>query len=478
MAMQLTLGKKVQLSLLVSTLLIFIVGFISLYRSYNSTKAFVAGRSEVTTKMDEISSIQKNFGVLIQEWKNILIRGRDPESFAKHLEGLQETFTALNSKADGLSGKLSSHDQALIDEFKKNLKELVDQYMAAQKEFINGSIFEPSKADSKVKGLDRKVLDPIVEISHEIAEQDKLGEQQVLAEMKKNLIISVAISFGLFLLVFLIIRALMQRSMNTLSEVATKLFESGDQVRSASRDISTAAQNLGASTAEAASSIAETTASTEEVASMIRLNAENAGLAKNLSSQNEEQARKGASQVQDLVKSINEIALSSSKIEEITNVIDDIAFQTNLLALNAAVEAARAGEQGKGFAVVAEAVRSLAQRSASSAKEISSLIKESVSQIHHGVDLAEKSGISLGEIVGSVEKVSQLNTQISQASMEQSAGVDNINKSIQELDKITQMNAASAQTAASSSEELSSQADLLRELVSRLETVVYGQTTR
>ena len=155
--------------------------------------------------------------------------------------------------------------------------------------------------------------------------------------------------------------------------------------------------------------------------------------------------------------------------------IDDLAFQTNLLALNAAVEAARAGEQGKGFAVVAEAVRALAQRSSSSAKEISDLIKESGDKVKNGEELARKSGASLALIVSSVEKVSHLNNEISTASVEQSVGVSNINKAVNEMDKVTQQNASSAVETASSSDALSNQAEDLNNLVIELRKVLYGK---
>ena len=173
---------------------------------------------------------------------------------------------------------------------------------------------------------------------------------------------------------------------------------------------------------------------------------------------------------------MTDISKSSKKIEEIINVIDDIAFQTNLLALNAAVEAARAGEQGKGFAVVAEAVRNLAQRSSAAAKDITVLIKESVEKIGHGSKIADQSGTVLKNIVGSVKKVSDLNNEIASASAEQSNGISQISKAMNELDNATQQNAASSEETAASSEEMSAQAIELQVLVEELSQVIDGSS--
>lgn len=476
--LKLSLNKKVQLSLFMSTFLVFLVGFGSMYKSYKSTQAYVSGGSELTKTMDQISAIQKSFGVLIQEWKNILIRGHNPQDLRKYSKGLHEAAQDLNNRADALAERLDADDRHLTTQFKSNLSTLMEHYSKTQNEFLNEQVFEPSKADAAVRGKDRDVLNPIVEISKHLAETDKAGEDKMLLDMKENLQYSVGVSFLLFIITFALVRFVMQRSINSLARVAQDLSSAGGHVRTASQSISHSAQSLSQSISEAAASIEETTASTEEVSSMIKLNSDNAEAAKQLSASNHEQAQKGADQVQELIKAMNEISKSSEKMEEIISVIDDIAFQTNLLALNAAVEAARAGDQGRGFAVVAEAVRTLAQRSSTSAKEISDLIKDSVTKVDHGVTLAQKSGESLSVIVKSVAKTSELNTQISSASTEQASGIENINKAIQELDGAIQMNSTSAQTTAASSEELSGQADMMHTLVSMLEEVIYGSASK
>lgn len=207
---------------------------------------------------------------------------------------------------------------------------------------------------------------------------------------------------------------------------------------------------------------------------MVKLNADHAREASTLSLTSRSSAEKGESEINQLITAMTDISQSSKKIEDIINVIDDIAFQTNLLALNAAVEAARAGEQGKGFAVVADAVRNLAQRSAGAAKEIAVLIKESVSKIERGSKIADNSGTVLKEIVTSVKKVADLNNEIASASQEQANGLSQINKAMNQLDQATQGNAASAEEAASSSEQMAAQARILQDLVAELVGVVDG----
>jgi methyl-accepting chemotaxis protein len=207
---------------------------------------------------------------------------------------------------------------------------------------------------------------------------------------------------------------------------------------------------------------------------MVRLNSDNAAQAAALAQGSIKVATDGEAEVKSLIASITDIAQSSQKIEDIINVIDDIAFQTNLLALNAAVEAARAGEQGKGFAVVAEAVRNLAQRSATAAKEISGLIRENVSKIETGTKQADKSNVVLKEILTSVRKVSDISNEIASASQEQSTGLGQISKAMNELDQATQRNAATSEQVAASSDEMSQQAIALNLVVKDLNAIIYG----
>ena len=262
--------------------------------------------------------------------------------------------------------------------------------------------------------------------------------------------------------------------LNALLSGIQRLNKAGHEVHSTSSEIQSSSLNLSESAVKAAASIEETSASTEEVSSIVKINTQNAGKARDLAQQASVSAHRGEVEVRKLTTSMDEISASSKKIEEIITVIDDIAFQTNLLALNAAVEAARAGEQGKGFAVVAEAVRNLAQRSAAAAKDITGLIKGSVEKIERGSKQAGQSGKVLEEIVSSVKKVSDLNAEIASASEEQSNGIGQIGKAMNQLDQVTQVNAASSEEAAASAEELSAQALQLNQVVELLAVTIQG----
>ncbi|WP_347359407.1 methyl-accepting chemotaxis protein [Bdellovibrio sp.] len=302
------------------------------------------------------------------------------------------------------------------------------------------------------------------------AANDKLQQEQRTHEIQLLWLISAFCSF----LVFGILMWIAYRVSNTVGSIATGLSEAGHQVSGAITQLTAAGQTLSQSSTEAAASLEETVASLEEMSSMVQMNSDNAKQAAALSLSSKDAAEQGQSEIQLLITSMNDISQSSKKIEEIISVIDDIAFQTNLLALNAAVEAARAGEQGKGFAVVAEAVRALAQRSASAAKDINTLIKDSVEKVDRGSQIADRSGDVLNTIVNSVKKVSDLNNEISAASSEQTTGIQQISKAMNQLDQGSQANAASSEEIAASSEEISAQTQQMQSMVVNLNEVIVG----
>ena len=250
-----------------------------------------------------------------------------------------------------------------------------------------------------------------------------------------------------------------------LQEVMAEIRVSTDSVLTGSMQIADGNTNLSQRTEEQASSLENTSSSMEEMTTIVKQNAESARTANGLAEDACNQAVSGREIVTSAVSAMNQITSSSEQIADIISVIDEIAFQTNLLALNAAVEAARAGEQGRGFAVVASEVRTLAGRSATAAKEIKELIEDSVSKVSEGAKLVNNSGETLEQITGSVSKVSEIIAQIATAGAEQSLGIEQVNKAVNQLDQMTQQNAAMVQEAAVSSELMGQQAEKLKELV-------------
>jgi len=252
---------------------------------------------------------------------------------------------------------------------------------------------------------------------------------------------------------------------NTKS-VFAKVVDASGLINSAAQDISQGNSDLSARTERQASSLEETASSMEEIASTVKLNSDNAKQANILASEASSVALKGGEAVKDLVNTMAQIEESSHKIEDIISVIDGIAFQTNILALNAAVEAARAGEQGLGFAVVAEEVRHLAQRSGAAAKEIKQLINTSASIVQEGSRHAAAAGHTMDEVVRSVKHVTDIMAEISEAGVEQSAGISQVNDAVAEMDHVTQQNAALVEQAAAAAESLVQQANHLISTVS------------
>jgi len=253
---------------------------------------------------------------------------------------------------------------------------------------------------------------------------------------------------------------------DTLTDLVTRIKASTDSIAVASRQIAAGNQDLSSRTEEQASSLEQTAASMEELTSTVKQNADNARQANQLAVSASEVAVKGGHVVSQVVDTMGSINASSKKIVDIIGVIDGIAFQTNILALNAAVEAARAGEQGKGFAVVASEVRSLAQRSASAAKEIKTLIGDSVDKVAEGSKQVAEAGRTMDEIVGSVRRVTDIMGEITSASQEQTSGIEQINQAISQMDQVTQQNAALVEQASAAAQSLQEQADDLMRAVS------------
>ncbi|WP_252145114.1 methyl-accepting chemotaxis protein II [Yokenella regensburgei] len=252
---------------------------------------------------------------------------------------------------------------------------------------------------------------------------------------------------------------------HSLIDTVTRVREGTDAIYTGTSEIALGNTDLSSRTEQQASALEETAASMEQLTATVKQNADNARQASQLAKSASETADRGGRVVDGVVKTMHEIAGSSQKIADIISVIDGIAFQTNILALNAAVEAARAGEQGRGFAVVAGEVRNLASRSAQAAKEIKTLIEDSVSRVDTGSTLVESAGETMREIVNAVTRVTDIMGEISSASDEQSRGIDQVALAVSEMDRVTQQNAALVQESAAAAAALEEQASRLTQAV-------------
>ena len=251
----------------------------------------------------------------------------------------------------------------------------------------------------------------------------------------------------------------------SLSNMLGQIREAADTIYTAASEIASGNADLSARTEQQASSLEETASSMEELTSTVKLNADNARQANSLAVNASEVATTGGAVVQQVVHTMSSINESSRKISDIISVIDGIAFQTNILALNAAVEAARAGDQGRGFAVVAAEVRTLAQRSAAAAKEIKTLISDSVDKVDTGNTLVAQAGQTMNDIVVAIKRVTDIMAEIAAASAEQSTGIEEVNGAVSQMDEMTQQNAALVEEAAAAAEALQDQASVLSQAV-------------
>jgi hypothetical protein len=378
--------------------------------------------------------------------------------------------TALNedSNFNGVSESLQSKLPSAVSKYEQSAEKLRTLLL---------QVSNPAAAAVPVADLlkvGHEALDASFGLSNVGADELEWLLQKRVNGLSKERAVS---SWGSFIIALIACAFSMQisRSLSrTITKIVVHLTETGTHVEDSSGQLSGASQELSSLTSEAAASLEESVASIEELSSMVAQTAQNSKKVTELSSEAENSTAVGEERIKNLIQCMTKLTAGSKQIEDIITVIDDIAFQTNLLALNAAVEAARAGEQGKGFAVVADSVRSLAQKSAEAAKEISTLIQSNVSMIQEGATLAGHSDSALQAIVSSVQKVSALNKEISQACDEQSAGLGQITTALNTIDSTTQKNAASSEEIAAASSVLLNESQSMRNHTQMLETLVVG----
>ncbi|MDM8535755.1 methyl-accepting chemotaxis protein [Desulfobacterales bacterium HSG17] len=348
----------------------------------------------------------------------------------------------------------------------RNYKQSIVQYLQLLSQFQK-QLIGMNKAKEDFMALLGKSNAEIISKTGIIQEQigNKVQWAKKIISLLSGLII-----FVLIMMTFSVIKMV-----SPIKKLIEQLTESYKQVMSASGQVSSASNILADGTSGQASSIEESSASLEELSAMTKLNADNASIANQLADKNRNMVKKTAGSIENLTQSMSEIADSSEEISKIIKNIEEIAFQTNLLALNAAIEAARAGETGSGFAVVAEEVRSLALKVGRESKNTSNLIESTVNKIKTASDFVSETDQTFAQVRTNAGKVVNLVGEIAAASQEQALGINQINKAVTEIERITQQNAASSQETAAASEQMNAQAEYMKSLLDALSILIGGK---
>ena len=374
-------------------------------------------------------------------------------------------------RIDALAREKETIDRQAVEARAKMLGDLRASFGKVVTAAVSGDFSEritASFADEELNDLAHAVNDLLDAVDTGVTETARVMERVASGNLDEGMT-------GAFQGAFAALQANVNETVTHLRELVGQIGGACGDVQTLSGDLTAQAQALAERAEQQASTLEETSATMEQLSATVKSNADSANTANDLAHSASVSADAGGSIVHDAVAAMAEIESSSSQIAEIISVIDEIAFQTNLLALNAAVEAARAGDAGKGFAVVASEVRTLAQRSSESANEIREMIKKSAEQVASGAVLVKQTGTSLAEIVSAIKKVETSIAEISSASREQAAGVDEISNTISHMDRMTQESAAIADQSASSSRDLASAGETLRDLISNFARGEAGQ---
>ena len=475
----------------------------SLSLVYNSIQELDRISREDFQSQIALQSTRALFKEQVQEWKNVLLRGHDAAALQRYWKNFEaREKDVLQSVREARAGLRAPEVLVKLEEFMTGHQKAGAAYRSGLEAF-KGSKFDHKVADASVAGIDRRLSAVLVEAGTAATDAGARATAEAVALAENGyrfailgIVFVMALALGA-LWIFLrraVILPLAEavrfankveqgdlkadiRSRSgdeigqlidslatmkdALANVVAQVRDSADAVVVAAGQVSAGNTDLSQRTEEQASSLEQTAASMEELASTVKQNADNAREADQLAGMASKRAEQGGVEVARVVVTMTDISDSARRIADIISVIDAIAFQTNILALNAAVEAARAGEQGRGFAVVAAEVRNLAQRSAQAAKEIKDLIGQSVERVRNGTDLVAQAGGTIEALVEDVKRVSALMESISEASAEQSRGVQQVNKTITEMDKVVQQNAAVVQESAATADTMRREADAL-----------------
>ncbi len=401
------------------------------------------------------------------------VKGRDEATQARKLASAADERKHIDTHAAGLGKRLEGQDARVrLEKFSAALKDY-DSAVARLQAALKASDFDAAMKilDGDVARHNTTMENALADISAFVQDLSRRNGEDTQAILSRNLTTTLRLSAaiaGLAILAVGFVQWLSRRIRRPLESAVGRMHDFVAQTTAAATQIAGAGQALASGASQQAASLEETSASLEEMSGMTKRNAEAAQNAKQLAGQARVVVDAGAASMTQMSAAMHGIKTSSGEIAKIIKTIDEIAFQTNILALNAAVEAARAGEAGMGFAVVAEEVRALAQRSARAARETADKIEAALAKSDEGVRTSGEVAGVLNQIVDQVRKMDALVGEIATASAEQSEGIDQINKAVSEMDKITQNNAASAEESAAAAEELSTQSGELSDLVASL----------
>ncbi|MDD2914819.1 MAG: methyl-accepting chemotaxis protein [Gallionella sp.] len=454
----------------------------------------ITGKDEIGVLLSSMKTMQDSLRAIVAEIKNIVeeaaIRGSfstkmDMNGKAGYTKELSELLNQLSDVTDDSLKDISRVAQSLADgDLTQKITKDYPGLFGGTARGVNGTVHALNEIVSDIQFIALSAGQG--DFSAKLNVEGKTGYNKTLSELMNQLsevtegglmdIIRVAKALAVGDLtqtmtkdypgLFDMTKQNINTTVENLKKLVTEIKDSVDAINTASKEIAAGNSDLSQRTEEQASSLEETASSMEELTSTVKQNAENAKQANQLAIGSSDVASKGGAVVSQVVETMSSINESSRKIVDIISVIDGIAFQTNILALNAAVEAARAGEQGRGFAVVAGEVRNLAQRSAAAAKEIKMLIGDSVEKVEDGSKLVSQAGQTMEEIVTSIKRVTDIMSEITAASQEQSQGIEQVNTAITQMDEVTQQNAALVEEAAAAAESLEEQTQNLSTSVS------------